>query len=980
MQTIVSALDTSEEIESSREDDVYTYEYSDDDDDPFEKRYYDAKALKGLHPNRAMENFQSLIDTELCNSSIVLLKFKSMKQMTKLKLRERDYSSVFDLYKRLLEYICTNTSSNSLDDNYASNSIEKMLNRIFAVQDSGKESYISFAHQIYNETFGAFNTIRNRKPCKPNERLWIKVTIQYSYILYTSKEEDKLATLVRELSQFLKNNLRLSLSITNYNLHPKTLIDVLEIQLCLLQKDESSLKRIYELNEITLGCLLSDYQCELGLIHQNAGEIYMKSSTAPDYDKAYSSFSEACKCYRSACDLSARVRCLKMLYIIKMLQGSSSGPQEISLEDIRPSDFLPTLVKIFDAFQREDIQQVEKLIAGIDEKSVEKEFLAKVRLCLQKKILLKELPETSKVHFWTLYKKLNHLPYSKIIDLINIMKVEKKLKGQVIGNQYVGSQFQPSQIPAQSTSQGIIGSSFVAENNQICKKLILKSTNGETITTESAVAKSPSDFFDWPNPDEDCIVDIASTLTKGITNIILEARAKYPSFAQHIDITSFDFDELGQQLIRFLNQQVEFKARNVSSFIDSGIHYTKQLYAASIRSTGLRCSVSGRFGPGIYTGNNCKAFAGRYGNVGLILLRLQGKTGMVDRRRFRRGNDSYQNIDTVIGNARTRNLNPHSTPQAKNLYEEVILQSTSQCVPVIIFDTPLGNTEGEKCIEYLQESLQNTVDSFLNVGSTPAGYGEVIQSSQSTDEFGQRVLKRQRSLYHGRQQHLINYNAPNDLTDIVGKSMMDIPQFKYDYKHKCPICLDELGSNPNVLRSLSCSIHIFHHDCIRKSLEVSPRCPMCKKWVKEPQGMSPSGTMRITIIPDKCSGYLEDTIVIYYQIKGAIQKSYHSNPDVLHSGKNTPAYLPNNDDGKKLLKRLKYAFEHGLTFTVGTSLTTGLHDQCTWASIHHKTSLSGGTGRHGYPDVSYFLNCNEELDGLGVPPADDLPNDIDFIS
>ena len=61
-----------------------------------------------------------------------------------------------------------------------------------------------------------------------------------------------------------------------------------------------------------------------------------------------------------------------------------------------------------------------------------------------------------------------------------------------------------------------------------------------------------------------------------------------------------------------------------------------------------------------------------------------------------------------------------------------------------------------------------------------------------------------------------------------------------------------------------------------------------------------------------------------------------------------------------------------LTFTVGTSLTTGVASSCTWASIHHKTSLSRGA--HGYPDPNYFRNCNVELNALGVPSAIELDN------
>ena len=80
--------------------------------------------------------------------------------------------------------------------------------------------------------------------------------------------------------------------------------------------------------------------------------------------------------------------------------------------------------------------------------------------------------------------------------------------------------------------------------------------------------------------------------------------------------------------------------------------------------------------------------------------------------------------------------------------------------------------------------------------------------------------------------------------------------------------------------------------------------------------------------------------------------------------------MPDNDEGRNLLKRLKYAFTHGLTFTIGTSLTTGQSNVVTWSSIHHKTNLRGGA--HGFPDPSYISNANEELDALGVPASSEL--------
>lgn len=108
------------------------------------------------------------------------------------------------------------------------------------------------------------------------------------------------------------------------------------------------------------------------------------------------------------------------------------------------------------------------------------------------------------------------------------------------------------------------------------------------------------------------------------------------------------------------------------------------------------------------------------------------------------------------------------------------------------------------------------------------------------------------------------------------------------------------------------------------------------------------------------------------------QLSYHESPGERHAGKTVKAYLPDNNDGRTLLKRLKYAFMHGLTFEVGTSVSTGRTNVVTWGSIHHKTSAHGGLMRHGWPDENYFANVCSELNGLGVPPADAL--DVNGVS
>jgi deltex-like protein len=133
----------------------------------------------------------------------------------------------------------------------------------------------------------------------------------------------------------------------------------------------------------------------------------------------------------------------------------------------------------------------------------------------------------------------------------------------------------------------------------------------------------------------------------------------------------------------------------------------------------------------------------------------------------------------------------------------------------------------------------------------------------------------------------------------------------------------------------------------------------------------PTGTMKIRQDPTiTCSGSDPGAIIIDYSLGCNVQKVYHPNPGTPHGSASRRAFLPDNTDGRNLLKRLKYAFQHGLTFCVGTSLTTGMPNVITWSSIHHKTRLARGP--HGFPDLGYFINSNEELDALGVPAADNL--------
>lgn len=68
----------------------------------------------------------------------------------------------------------------------------------------------------------------------------------------------------------------------------------------------------------------------------------------------------------------------------------------------------------------------------------------------------------------------------------------------------------------------------------------------------------------------------------------------------------------------------------------------------------------------------------------------------------------------------------------------------------------------------------------------------------------------------------------------------------------------------------------------------------------------------------------------------------HPNPGVRYPGTTRVAYLPDCPEGNKVLTLFRKAFDQRLTFTIGTSMTTGRPNVITWNDIHHKTSCTGG--------------------------------------
>jgi deltex-like protein len=361
--------------------------------------------------------------------------------------------------------------------------------------------------------------------------------------------------------------------------------------------------------------------------------------------------------------------------------------------------------------------------------------------------------------------------------------------------------------------------------------------------------------------------------------------------------------------------------------------------------------------------------------VGLFVARLKGRTDTV----------WDKDPNTVLG-------------RAGETDEVCVLGSSSQCVALVQFGSPMielfDDNSAANCMVYAYHcELQTMIDDCFNGGTktmvpkivpsqvtrrvvaVPTAAPTVANGANTTTTSTTSTTSTTGTAVQPLQE-VMHYTAPVSLSTFGGLSNKDHLQEVDDTSAvpdaDCPICFRNLRIDGPVACPIKCG-HTFHRSCIESSLGHSSKCPLCRQNITgELQGTMPTGTMVIkTNEGYTCSGYESGTLVINYSFDSGIQKPYHQNPGQPYSSTIRVAYLPDNQEGRKILKRLKFAFSSGLTFTVGTSLSTGMANSITWASIHHKNSLSGGRA-HGFPDAGYVLSANEELDALGVPSSDIL--------
>jgi len=174
----------------------------------------------------------------------------------------------------------------------------------------------------------------------------------------------------------------------------------------------------------------------------------------------------------------------------------------------------------------------------------------------------------------------------------------------------------------------------------------------------------------------------------------------------------------------------------------------------------------------------------------------------------------------------------------------------------------------------------------------------------------------------------------------------------------CLICCVEFPTAPQYWQVLKCQ-HKVCNVCWNKittsgttmsgQQHTFTKCPFCQTCSGVEIGSCPIGNMTTYQIPGFIPGYEQfGTIQINYNISQGKYKL------------NRTAFLPASPEGNRVCNLLAIAWNRRLTFSIGTSMTTGQQDTLVW-NVHHKTSVQGSVQSHGYPDPTYLDRVKDEL-------------------
>ncbi|CAD5112927.1 DgyrCDS2134 [Dimorphilus gyrociliatus] len=208
----------------------------------------------------------------------------------------------------------------------------------------------------------------------------------------------------------------------------------------------------------------------------------------------------------------------------------------------------------------------------------------------------------------------------------------------------------------------------------------------------------------------------------------------------------------------------------------------------------------------------------------------------------------------------------------------------------------------------------------------------------------------------------------NLIVTILIEDSIIYDRMKCYYKVKLPTSVLDEEQNTSDSDEPFVKVNSRRKRLIRKcSKDKKPGCAICGKKYFETGNQPVDGVMKFSKIHKSLPTYQKyRTIKITYEIPGGIQNIEHPSPGSWYDGIKKVAYLPNNEEGKELLKLLKIAFKRRLIFTIKKADNFEDEDYVTWNDIVHKTEIEPGKDTKEYPNDEYLLNLRTVLNSKGI--------------